>query len=178
MNEATTAQLRLIVEIRAALDAAGIAWWLYGGWAMDFHLGEVTRDHSDIEAFVWLSDAAAAKDALARAGFAAPPGIHPDEAQPFLKNGQEVGVWYLVSGEDGFVHTPGRWQDWPWPHGSFDEARMRIGDVEVPVMSVEGLLYMKVGFAQHPHGAPLREKDRADIARLQAFIASRSVDDW
>lgn len=178
MNDATAFQLLLIEAIRDALDAAGIEWWLFGGWAMDFSIGEVTREHSDVEIFVWQKDALRAKEALLRAGFAAPAALHPDEGQPFLKNGQEIGVWYLVSGEDGFVHTPGRWQDWPWPHGSFDEPRMKIGDVEAPAMSAEGLLDMKLGFARHPHGAPLREKDRGDISRLRALIASHSVDDW
>jgi Aminoglycoside-2''-adenylyltransferase len=64
VNDATATQLRLIGEIRDVLDAASVAWWLYGGWAMDFHAGEVTRNHSDIEMFVRLEDAEAVQDAL------------------------------------------------------------------------------------------------------------------
>ncbi len=178
MDDATATQLGLIVEIRDALDEADIEWWLFGGWAMDFHAGDVTRNHADIELFVWLKDADAAKQALVRTGFVALPGLHPDEGQPLLKGGQEVGAWYLVCDEAGAIATPGRWADWPWPAGSFDEPRMHIGDIEAPAMSAEGLLEMKMRFAQHPYGASLREKDRADIARLQAIIASRSIDDW
>ncbi len=178
MNEATAIQMRLIGEIRDALDAAGVAWWLFGGWAMDFHAGEVTRDHADIELFVGLEDAGKAKNALVRAGFEAPTGLHPDEGQPFLKDGQEVSATYLARHADGDLRVPGRWSEWVFPAGAFDEPRVRLGDLDVAAMSVEGLLAMKVGFADQPHGAPLREKDRADIARLRALIASRSEDDW
>jgi hypothetical protein len=178
VNEATATQLRLIGKIRDALDAAGVAWWLYGGWAVDFHAGEVTRDHSDIEIFVRLEDAAAAKDALVGAGFAAPPGLHPDEGQPFLKDGQEVSATYLAGLAGGDPRVPGRWADWPFPARAFDEPRVLLGAIEAPVMSAEGLLDMKLGFAAQPHGAPPREKDRADVARLRAIIASRSEDDW
>ena len=178
MNDATAIQLRLIGEIREALDTAGVAWWWYGGWAMDFHAGEVTRDHSDIEVFVWRRDAKVTSAAITAAGFAAPPGLYPDEAQPFLKDAQEVGVWYLIRDADDQICTPGRWADWPWAPGSFDAPRAQLGDIEAPVMSVEGLLAMKLEFADQAHGAPLREKDLTDIARLRAIIASRSEDDW
>ncbi len=145
---------------------------------MDFNAGEVTRDHADIEIFVWLHDATAVKDALVHAGFAAPPGLYLDECQPFLKDGQEIGGWYIERDADGAIHTPGRWADWSWSAGSFDEPRMYIGDIDAPAMSADGLLDMKLGFSTHPHGAPLRAKDRADIAALRAIIASLSVDDW
>jgi hypothetical protein len=26
-----------------------IAYWLFGGWAVDFHAGQVTREHGDID---------------------------------------------------------------------------------------------------------------------------------
>jgi hypothetical protein len=40
-------------------------------------------------------------------------------------------------------------------------------------MSAAGLLDMKQGFAAHPHGAPLREKDRGDIELLRRLIAEQ-----
>ncbi len=178
MNDATAIQLLLIEAIRDVLDAADVEWGVFGGWAMDFSIGEVTRDHADIELFVWQQDAQRAKEALLRAGFAAPAALHPDEGQPFLKDGQELGVWYLVRDETGAVSTPGRWADWPFPAGAFDEPRVRLGDMEAPAMSAEGLLEMKLGFAAQPHGAPLREKDQADVVRLRRILASRSEDDW
>ncbi|MEX2247820.1 MAG: aminoglycoside adenylyltransferase [Dehalococcoidia bacterium] len=171
MDDATRTQLRLLGEIRDALAAAGVRWWLFGGWAMDFHAGEVTRDHSDIEAFVRKDDAEAVRRALTAAGFAAPPPLHPDEALPHLKDGQEAGFFYLVEDEAGRTITPGRWADWPWAAGAFDGPPLRLGDLELHAMSLDGLLDMKLNFPKHTHGAPLREKDVADIERLRALAA-------
>jgi hypothetical protein len=86
----------LIQEIAGLFDALGIEWWLFGGWAMDFHAGEITRDHADVEIFVWAKDADRARKALVERGYAAPAGLHPDEGQPLLKDGQEVGLWFLT----------------------------------------------------------------------------------
>jgi hypothetical protein len=174
MNDATATQLRLLRVMSDAFAAANVRWWLYGGWAMDAHAGEVTRDHADIEIFLWVDDAASARDALERAGFAAWPSLHPDEGEPFTKDGQEAGLTFLTRDAVGRVITPGRWSDWPWVEGAFDAAPGRIDDLELPVMSLEGLLDLKVNFAKHAHGAPLREKDVADIERLRAMIAERS----
>jgi hypothetical protein len=152
---------------------AGASWWLYGGWAMDFHAGRVTRPHSDIEFFVRIEHAEAAKTALVARGFLGPPGLHPDEGQPFLKDGVEAGMWFLERRDDGSGAVPGRWADWPFPAGSFDGAPRRIGDVEAPVTSIEGLLDMKENFASHPHGAPPRDKDFSDIAFLRKMLEER-----
>jgi len=170
----TQLQLQIIREVRDALTAAGVGWWLFGGWAMDFHAGRITRDHSDIEIFVRRDDIRRAREALVVRGFAAPPGLYPEEAQPFLKGGQEIGLWFIVTDGDGRTFTPGRWAEWPWPAGSFDGPHARLGELEAPVMSLEGLLEMKLGFAAQPHGAPLREKDIADIALLRAMIEGRA----
>jgi hypothetical protein len=173
MNDQTRVQLRLLAEISAALAAAGVDWWLFGGWAMDAHAGEVTRDHSDIEAYIQLDDVAAARDALVAAGFAAWPGLYPDECQPFTKDGQEIGLWYLTRDAEGRTITPGRWAAWPWHSGSFEGPVRQLDGVTLRPVTLECLLDTKSNFAQHPHGAPLREKDVADIARIKALIAER-----
>ena len=175
MNDATATQIALLRAIAAALDSAGLEWWLFGGWAMDFHAGNVTRDHADIEIFSWKHDATAMRRALTLAGFVHPPGgLYPDECQSFLKAGQEIGVWFIERKDDDAIVTPGRWADWPWVAGAFDEAPLTLEGVTARAMSIEGLLDIKTRFADHPHGAPLREKDIADIKLLQAMQGTRS----
>jgi hypothetical protein len=55
----------------AAAAERGVEVWLRGGWAMDFFLGEVTRDHRDIDWFAWTGDADVLGAELGRRGFRA-----------------------------------------------------------------------------------------------------------
>jgi hypothetical protein len=174
MDEQTGRHLELIRATGDVLGAAGIDWWLFGGWAIDFHAGRITRAHSDIEFYVWNHDADAARAALTEAGFLAPPGLHPEEGQPYLKDGQEVGSWFLLHDAEGRIVTPGRWADWPWYPGAFDGPPLTLDGVTAGVVTLEALLDTKANFAKHPHGAPLREKDVADIALLRALLKGRS----
>src|SRR5262245_31478642 len=58
-----------VVFILDRLDAAGVAAWLDGGWAVDAALGEVTRPHEDLDLIIELGDVARMRSALARHGF-------------------------------------------------------------------------------------------------------------
>ena len=49
MDDKATTQLRLIAEIEGVLRSARIRFWLRGGWALDFLIGRITRQHSDID---------------------------------------------------------------------------------------------------------------------------------
>jgi hypothetical protein len=170
-GERATAQLALIAEIGELLGARGIDWWLFGGWAIDFHAGEITREHADIEMLVTTADAAAAREALVGAGFLAPPPLHPNEGQPYLKAGEEVGCWYLEPNAEGSLATPGRWSDWPYADGAFGDPPRTLHGVTARVMSAPALFDMKLNFRHHAHGAPPRDKDLADIALLERLLA-------
>jgi hypothetical protein len=47
--ERAARQLRLIADTVAMAERLGVQVWLRGGWATDFFLGQVTRDHVDID---------------------------------------------------------------------------------------------------------------------------------
>lgn len=49
-------QLAALDELHRLLDRHRIEYWLFGGWAVDFHAGTVTRPHDDIDLAVWLED--------------------------------------------------------------------------------------------------------------------------
>lgn len=38
-----------VLEIIGRLDAAGVTWWIHGGWGMDALLGAETRPHDDLD---------------------------------------------------------------------------------------------------------------------------------
>ena len=178
MNDTTAIQLRLIDEIRDTLEAAGVAWWLFGGWAIDFHLGSVSRAHGDIELYIRSVDAERVSRAFLDAGFAPRTIPYPDEAIEFTKDGQLICAVLLVDAAEGIV-IPGRWADWPWPCDAFDGPPGCIGGLTIPVVSVEALLDRSLNYQRHAPGAPpLRERDVIAIEQMRAIIASRSVDDW
>ena len=49
-------QLALTALLSQICRAESIEWWLRGGWAVDFFLGRLTRDHHGIDVFVWTRD--------------------------------------------------------------------------------------------------------------------------
>ena len=49
-------QLAALAAVDALFESAGLAYWLFGGWAVDFHAGSTTRPHSDVDIAVWLED--------------------------------------------------------------------------------------------------------------------------
>jgi hypothetical protein len=165
-KDGTAAQLALIEELSRLLTDAATPHWLFGGWAVDFSVGSVTRPHRDIEFVVWERDAERLPSILAEHGYV----VHAreEEAITFAKQGQHVEFYVLVRDARGRLITPGRWADWPWLEGSFDGPMGRIGDVVCPVVSVETQLDTKEAYLQQT-GVPLRPKDRADIALLRGL---------
>jgi Aminoglycoside-2''-adenylyltransferase len=49
-------QLAALARVDATLTEAGIDYWLFGGWAVDFHARAVTCEHDDVDVAVWLED--------------------------------------------------------------------------------------------------------------------------
>ena len=73
-HDATDIQLALIEELTTLLKQAGIAHWLFGGWAVDFRVEAITRPHEDIDLIIWLKDTQAVRERLAAHGYVeAPP---------------------------------------------------------------------------------------------------------
>src|SRR5919107_952320 len=54
--DTTSRQLAALDRVGRLLDAAGIDYWLFGGWAVDFYAGSVTRTHDDVDIAIWLRD--------------------------------------------------------------------------------------------------------------------------
>ena len=42
-------QLRALSHLDELFGQHGIEYWLFGGWAVDFHAGKVTRPHDDLD---------------------------------------------------------------------------------------------------------------------------------
>jgi lincosamide nucleotidyltransferase A/C/D/E len=75
-----------VIEILDALDAAGVASWLDGGWGVDALLGQQTRAHQDVDLVVELKDVATMRATLDASGFELIEGV--PESNFVLRDGR------------------------------------------------------------------------------------------
>ncbi|HEV8102163.1 MAG TPA: hypothetical protein VGP69_00350 [Gaiellaceae bacterium] len=96
-------QLDAIASLDLALSGAGLDYWLFGGWAVDFWAGRLTRDHNDIDAAAWRRDYDKIRAALLAAGWRHTPledDAHaqeacepaPNEPVPSIANARRPGA--------------------------------------------------------------------------------------
>lgn len=162
-------QLGLIGEMAVLFGDAVIDFWLSGGWAVDFHLGRVSRPHSDVDLIFGLSVRDQVWELLRRGGFADGAAQASKGVEWFEHTGVLVEVTYITQ-TAGSIVTPG-FEQWPWPDGSFSGTPVTFADVTVRAVSVLGLLDMKVGYQRHL-GEPPRPQDIGDIEVLKGLLGS------
>lgn len=166
MSDSTATQLQLIHEVNSVLSGAGIPHWLFGGWSVDFHVGSVTRQHGDIEFFIWEHDGPRAGEHMMAAGYEPVDHPHPEEASIWRKDGQIVELYYLTVNGHGEIVGRGRWDNWPLPdHSLGDETRV-LEAIRCPLVSLECILSTKVEYEERIGISP-RERDRSDIVALR-----------
>jgi Aminoglycoside-2''-adenylyltransferase len=165
-------QLRLIGELRAVLAEERVRFWLRGGWALDFHVGRVTRAHEDIDVVTWERHRSRLEAALERAGFVATPSPNPSTQLIFTKRDEELSVLLVRRrGRDVVVRGAERW---PFPPGAFGGVERRLGDVTCRVFSAAALLDER----ERHHfwsGRRLRPKDVESIRILRKLGAGRGA---
>jgi hypothetical protein len=164
MSEAE--QLNALARIHELLERHGIEYWLFGGWAVDFHARSVTREHADIDLAVWVDD----RDAIA-ALLAADRWKHAPEGGEDGYTGYEQGtvrleLAFLARGEDGGVYTPLREGQGTWPANAFERDVAELRGVRARVISLGALLADK---SEVRGDAVVAAKDRADVATLSRF---------
>lgn len=173
-TERAQRQLRMIADTVAMSERLGVQIWLRGGWAMDFFLGQVTRDHVDIDWEAWIDDAPAITAALHADGYQTIPGPPPDQQLDVARDGEEMSFGWLARGTGGKVLVAGGpYAGEPWPDGMLDWPPGRIGSVECPIISPHVQIESKEMMPIWVPGRPRRQKDAADIARLRQALQSR-----
>lgn len=167
-HNASTIQLAIIEELTSLLKQVGIAHWLFGGWAVDFLVGAVTRPHEDIDLIIWREDAPAVREILASQGYAeAPPA--PEESAlhtHFSKQNQLIDAIFIYRVADGGVY----WSDARWPDDSFTSLQGRLGEVVCPVSSARSLIDSKEAYLRDSPDQSDREKYLLDIATLRPLL--------
>ena len=170
MDEKTEGQLRIIRDVVAALQAADISAWLFGGWGLDARIGRITREHGDVEFWVERVHAERSKALLVAAGATALPTQLPEEACEYTWDDVSFSTAYVDRQSDrSFSQPRGRFSDWLFPPGSFGEEPVTLDGTSVLAMSASGMLAMKEQFPSLRNGRPWRQKDITDMEILRGL---------
>lgn len=111
-------QLAALARVSAQLDANAIDYWLFGGWAVDFYAGEVTRPHSDVDLAVWQEDLPRIVALLEQDGWRHAPDEDEDGGTGYEREGVRLELTYLVRNADR-ICIPLKRGLIPWPEGAF-----------------------------------------------------------
>jgi Aminoglycoside-2''-adenylyltransferase len=163
------AQLRTISWLHTLLGQQGIDYWLFGGWAVDFHAGRVTRDHEDVDLAVWQSDFDVIHGLLEAHGWARVPAPGEDGYTGYERKEVRVELAFLSRDDAGTVYTPLRDGRGNWPAGSFGDVVGEVNGVRARVVGLASLIEDKSGERSTPAATV---KDQADVATLTSLAES------
>jgi len=166
MRAGAAAQLRTIGRLHASLSGQGIDYWLFGGWAVDFHAGRVTRDHADVDVCMWAADLDRVRALLEGEGWRHAPEPEEDGYTGYERDGVRLELAFLERDDAGTVYTPLREGRGDWPAGSFGDDEAEVAGVVARVVGLTALVEDKSGPRLDQVTA---DKDRADIAVLTSL---------
>lgn len=167
MNQAR--QLAALAELGALLERGGHEHWLFGGWAVDFHVGAVTREHGDIDFAVWAGDAEALASLLREHGWRHAPKPDEDGGTVYEREGVRVELTFLVLDEAGRVLLPLRDRNVVWSERPFGGETLELEGVRARVLALPLLRTGKSSPRDDPADAA---RDRADFAALSRLKPS------
>ena len=163
--ERATLQLAAVADIARMLDHEGIEYWLFGGWGVDFHRGEVTREHDDVDFAVWLDDVARIGGLLAGDGWTHVPSPDDNGGTGYARGGVRFELTSLVRDDDGAVVIPLRNGSGAWLDDAWDADVRELDGVRARVVMLDALTRSKSNSRDDASDAA---KDEADAAVLRS----------
>ena len=156
-------QLSALGRVGQRLSEAAIAYWLFGGWAVDFYAGTVTRAHDDLDAAVWLDDLPRIAAILEEDGWHHAPEDDEDGGTGYEQGPVRLELTYLVRGEDGRIFTPMRHGQAVWAEEALADDVRELNGVSARLIALAPLMRGKSSSRDDPEDAA---KDRADFRVL------------
>ena len=168
-NVSETEQLAALARVHELLEGQGIEYWLFGGWAVDFHARSVTRPHADLDIAVWLKDLDRIGALLTADGWKHAPEKDEDGYTGYERGPVRLELAFLARSEDGQVYTPLREGRGAWPDEAFENDVAELGDVRARVISLPAL---KADKSETRDDSIVAAKDRADSTTLARMGSS------
>jgi Aminoglycoside-2''-adenylyltransferase len=159
------AQLRALSDLDELLAGRAIDYWLFGGWAVDFHAGAVSRAHDDLDLAVWAADRERIASLLVAGGWR----LESDESAHgyvvYVRAAVRLELAFLARDEAAGIYTPLLDGRAAWPDGAFGDCVLELGGVRARVIGRSALLAEKAEVRDDPVVAA---KDRADVETLRS----------
>ena len=162
MDDLASRQLAALARVDEAFERSGIAYWLFGGWAVDFYAGSITRAHDDLDIAVWQNDLPRIGDLLEADGWRHVPSADDDGGTGYEQADVRLELTYLVREGDAIV-IPLRDGRAPWSQDALGDDVGELHGARSRVVSLEALTRGKGGARDDPEEAA---KDRADFEVL------------
>ena len=158
-------QLLIVQEVQEIASARNFQIWLRG-WAIDFLLGKITREHSDVDLDTWIQHREPSEQELVMVRFKKLP---VSEFQTdFLKNGVDVSIVFASLSDNGDVFA-NSFPDWVWTKDALPNRLYTLEGVTSHVLSPQQLLQEKEVHEQGT-GKKLRPKDIKSIEIIKQII--------
>jgi Aminoglycoside-2''-adenylyltransferase len=166
MDDLAAKQLAALARVGDVFECAGIAHWLFGGWAVDFYAGSVTRAHDDLDIAVWLDDLPRIGELLEADGWRHATSADDDGGTGYERGVVRLELTYLVRDGDGSIFIPLRNGRGSWSEDALgDDVRELLG-VRSRVVGLAALTRGKATARDDPEEAA---KDRADFGVLDRY---------
>ena len=159
-------QLAAIAEVTKLLEREGIEHWLFGGWAVDFHAGRVTRHHDDVDLAVWLDDVPRVEQLVLGTGWEHVPNPDEDGGTGYERGRVRLELTYLRRHNDGAVVIPLRGGDVPWHADAFDDGVRELDGVSASVIALPALREAKASAREEQPDAAKDSADATVLSRL------------
>jgi Aminoglycoside-2''-adenylyltransferase len=156
-------QLVALASLHELLERNRIEYWLFGGWAVDFYAGEVTRKHGDVDIAVWLRDHERIAELLAADGWKHAPEEDEDGGTGYERDGVRLEVTFLTRGNDGAAYVPLHAGPVRWTADLAESSVAELNGVTARLISFDAL---RDGKSRQRDDADDAAKDRADFATL------------
>ena len=101
-------QLAALGRVTSRLESEGIAYWLFGGWAVDFYAGSMTRVHDDVDLAIWLTDLQRIVTLLESDGWRHAPAEDEDGGTGYQHGDVRLELTFLLRNAGGDVFIPFR----------------------------------------------------------------------
>ena len=141
----------------------GIDYWLFGGWAVDFYAGAVTRAHDDVDIAVWLEDVPRIAKLLEEDGWRHAPLADEDGGTGYERGSVRLELTYLVRDAGGVIFTPLRRGRGQWSEDALADDVRELHGVHSRLVGLGPLTRAKSSPRDDPEDAA---KDRADFEQL------------